>query len=336
MWTVAHILWAPRDYGPMKTAGWTELHRHLELSMRLSTLLEFAQASNLVSESTSLEAFKEDLILVQPEADLIKVLEEMKLFPKVLDRPERLIRLAYEAVYDSYSEGTRKIEFRYSPTFIAEWGKLSWDEILLSFEQGLKKALVELPQMQAGLICIATREYGVDATDRTVEFFLKNRSRLIGLDLAGNEVDYPGKLFEKSFGKAKKAGARITVHAGEAGGPDFIWQAIDLLGAERIGHGITCIEDPSLMKYLSEKRICMEMCPTSNWLTGGIPSFEKHPLPEVLRAEIPVCINTDDPSIFGVTLIDEVNLCSTLMGLTKKEIDLCFENATRASFLPLF
>jgi adenosine deaminase len=190
--------------------------------------------------------------------------------------------------------------------------------------------------MRVGLICIASRDFGVDEVARTVEFYLRHRDRFVGFDLAGNETDFPCRLFEEAFKPLLALGrdARITIHAGEASGPENMWEAIALLGARRIGHGLRCVEDPKLMDYLAAQRICLEMCPTSNWLTRSVDSIASHPLPRVLRAGIPVCINTDDPGIFGVTLGHERELCRTQMGMSEAEIELCNRHAVEASFIP--
>jgi adenosine deaminase len=187
--------------------------------------------------------------------------------------------------------------------------------------------------MRAGLICIAVRDFGQEEVDRTVDFFLKHQDSLIGLDLAGNESLYPCRLFESSFKKAIKKNAKITIHAGEASGPDSMWEAIELLGAQRIGHGIRCVEDPQLVTFLADRKLCLEICPTSNWLTQATASWETHPLTQIIRAGIPACINTDDPGIFGVTLKNELEICRTRLGMTSEELEACSQSANQASFL---
>ncbi len=312
----------------------TELHRHLDVSIRPSTLLELAQERGLQPQSTSIESFREKLILTEPLSDLASVLSTFTICQQVLDRPDVLARVAEEAIEDIYSEGTRKVELRFSPSFVCEFSKLAWEDCLLGIEEGIARAKAKLPEIQTGLLCIASRDYGSQSVDQTIEFYLKNQDRMVGLDLAGNEVDFPQSLFRKSFMRAADRGARITIHAGEATGPETIWEAIEDLGAQRIGHGIACIQDPKLMEYLAKKQICLEMCPTSNWLTGVVPSLREHPLPQVLRAGVPVCINTDDPTLFGNTLPIESKICIEQMGMTPAEVQACHSHADRASFIP--
>lgn len=311
----------------------TELHRHLDVSVRPETLLRLSVERGLEGQSTTLDAFKSKVILRQPLGDLSSVLATFQRFQMVLDRPDVLEQVAYEVVEDCWREGTRKVELRFSPGFVCELSKLPWSDALDGFEAGLRRAAKSFPDIQTGLICIASRDYGVDAASQTVEFFLKHRERFVGLDLAGNEVDFPCRLFERVFKPVRNQGLNITVHAGEAVGPENVWEAIEYLGARRIGHGINSLRDPQLVERLRRDSICLEMCPTSNWITRCVPSLEEHPLPKALRAGVPVCINTDDPGVFGVTLPEEIAICRSRMGMTEAEIRACFEYADRASFI---
>lgn len=311
----------------------TELHRHLDVSLRPSTVLQLAQERGLEPQSTSLENFCEKLILKQPMKDLGTVLSTFSLFQKILDRPEVLERVTFEVIEDCWYEGTRQVELRFSPSFITEFNALPWDDLLDGIERGLQKGLQTYPEMKAGLICIVSRNYGPSSAEQTIDFFNKNKNRLIGLDLAGDEANYSTDLFEAPFQSALKNGAKITIHAGEASGPESVWKALEQLGAKRIGHGIRSIEDPVLIEHLVKNQICLEVCPTSNWLTRVVLRIEDHPLPQLLRSNVPVCINTDDPAVFGVTLPHEIRVCREKLGMTSKEIKKTFEFATRFSFL---
>lgn len=303
------------------------------MSTRLGTLHELAQERGLEGQSTSLAAFREKFVMREPKKDLNSVLSAFVLFQKILDHPDVLERIAFEGVEDCWQEGSNRVELRYSPGFVSEYSGLDWSLILDSFEKGVARALKRYPGMKAGLICIATRDYGVDSVDRVAEFFLRHADRFIGIDLAGNEARFPCRLFENSFKKISQSGANVTIHAGEDSGPENVWEAIELLGAKRIGHGIASIQDPQLIRTLIEKKICLEMCPTSNWLTQAVARLEDHPLPKVLRQGVQVCINTDDPSIFGVTLPGEIGICKARMGVTDQEIALCQAHARSSSFL---
>ena len=306
----------------------------------MSTLLELAQAKGRVGAGTSLKSFQNQLWLRRPMKNLAEVLAKFTLFQQVLERPEDLERVAYEAVEDCRREGIRQVELRFSPSFVCEDGSLEWSEALDAFHNGLVRALAEMPDMKAGLLLIASRDYGPDSAAETVQLYLDNLHRVVGIDLAGDEAAFPPRLFAQAFQPVAEAkekdpnGVHVTVHAGEAAGPDSVWEALELLGAERIGHGIRAFEDPSLVRHLAERRISLEMCPTSNWITRAVPSLAEHPLRRALEMGVPATINTDDPSIFGVTLGDEIRLARSEMGLTDQQIEESFDHAARATFLP--
>lgn len=318
----------------------TELHRHLDVSTRSATLLELAQVVGLESHLTRLAEFEDKVLIRTPMSGLADVLERFTIFQRVLDRPSHLERVAYETVYDCQREGTLNVELRYSPGWICEFSTLSWLDTLESFERGLARALGELPEMRAGLLCIASRDYGPESAAATAEFYLEQRNRFIGFDLAGDEAGYPCRLFEEALQPVVAAKQEtpeeihITIHAGEAAGPESVWEALEVLGAERIGHGLHAFDDPLLIEHLRREQICLEMCPTSNWLTQAAPDLARHPLLEGLREGLSVTISTDDPGIFGVSLPDELRIARDTIGLSPEQIDRCLENAVRHTFLP--
>lgn len=310
---------------------WTELHRHLDVSIPSRTLFEFAQADGLVSESTSLPQFEQELYLRAPLADLSTVLARFELFPRVLNRPERLERVAFEVATQAYAEQIHRLELRYSPQFVRDGGGLDWAVQHAAFERGLARARGTCPGLQAGLILIATREFGPEIAAQTVEFAIANHA--IGVDLAGDETQIPSRAFAQAYAPARAAGLPITIHAGEAAGPESVWEAIESLGARRIGHGITSFQDPELVQRLIRDGICLEMCPTSNWITQCVPSLSDHPIKQALELGVSVCINTDDPGIFGVTLANERSVARSQCGLTEANLITCEKNARDALFL---
>lgn len=311
----------------------TELHRHLDVSARISTLHEIAQAKGLVGQSTSLKAFADSVILREPLKDLSSVLDTFILFQKLLDRPEIIERVAFEVAEDCHAEGTRRVELRFSPGFLCDLSGLNWQTALEAVTRGITRARETYRDLELGLLCIASRDQGIDSAERTVDFFLANREAFVGLDLAGPEVEFPNRLYAAPFKRALAAGAAITIHAGEASGPDNVWEAIENLGARRIGHGIAVTQDLQLQERVKKDRICLEVCPTSNWLTQCVPSFEAHPITGLVRSGIPVSINTDDPGMFGVGLDEELRRCRTRLGMTEAEIQSCMRHAHAASFI---
>ncbi len=312
----------------------TELHRHLDVSVRLSTLLALAQERGLIPQSTSLEGFARDFVLRDPMRDLAAVLGKFTLYQQVLDRFDVVEQVAFEACEDAFREGIRWIEFRFSPSFVCTLSKMPWNEAMDGFEAGLSRAMEVLPGFRAGLICIGSRDLGMKAIEKTVEFFLKHRDRFVGFDLAGDEAEFPNRLYKRVMRDVIQSGAKITIHAGEAAGPDSVWTALEDLGAHRIGHGIRSVEDPRLLEYLRDHEILLEMCPTSNRITNAWSDYTTHPFRRCLEAGVPVSLNTDDPSIFGNTLSDEIEIARGPMGISEENIARSFGLARKYSFIP--
>ena len=176
------------------------------------------------------------------------------------------------------------------------------------------------------------RNIGPEAAGRLLDKLLALRPKSwVGITLGGAEHLFPPAPFADVYRRAKQAGLRLSVHAGEALGPESVWDAIRLLGAERIGHGVRAIEDPALVEYLAERQIPLEVCPTGNIRTGVFASEKEHPLERLYRAGVPITLNTDDPAFFGTSLSEEFALASRL-GLTEAELETIRQNAYRYAF----
>jgi len=158
---------------------------------------------------------------------------------------------------------------------------------------------------------------------------------VVALGLGGGEVGNPPEKYAKWFEKALEAGLHSAPHAGETVGPESVWGAVRVLGAERLGHGVRSIEDSDLVAYLAEKHIPLEICPTSNVRLGVYANLASHPLPCLHRAGVPVTINSDDPPLFNTTLNDEVKLLADSFNFDINTIDEILLNAVRCSFLPV-
>ncbi|MFZ2530745.1 MAG: adenosine deaminase [Rhodococcus sp. (in: high G+C Gram-positive bacteria)] len=199
----------------------------------------------------------------------------------------------------------------------------------------------------ADAVAGSIREFGVDAAmiasivrDRPVheagEVFgelLRLRAPIIGLGLDSAEIGYPPSLFEDVFARARAEGLHVVAHAGEEGPPGYVWQALDLLGAERIDHGIRSLEDPALVARLVDEQVPLTVCPLSNVLLGVVDSIEKHPLRRMLDAGLLVTVNSDDPAYFGGYLDDNVAALHTGLGLTDAERRILVRNSLDAAFL---
>jgi aminodeoxyfutalosine deaminase len=176
-------------------------------------------------------------------------------------------------------------------------------------------------------------ESGVPAADATLDFALNHRvDALIGFGLGGPEVGVPRPQFQPHFDAARAAGLRSVPHAGETTGPETVWHALRLLGAERIGHGTTAVEDPTLLAHLAETGIPLEVCPSSNVATRAVAAIADHPITAFRDAGVTVTVNSDDPPMFGTSLNREYEIAAELLGLDEAGVADLARTAVRASF----
>lgn len=178
-------------------------------------------------------------------------------------------------------------------------------------------------------------ESGIPAADVTLDTALRlGPDALVGFGLGGPEQGVPRPQFAPHFAAARAAGLHSIPHAGESTGPQSIWDSLDRLGAERIGHGIAAAQDPALMERLVAEGIALEVCPTSNVCTRSVPSLAEHPLPQLVEAGVTVTINSDDPPMFGTTLNREYEIAADLLGLDQAGVVALAQAAVDASFAP--
>jgi adenosine deaminase len=189
--------------------------------------------------------------------------------------------------------------------------------------------------LQWGIVLDITRHHNVKNAWKVLETALTLRDRkVVALGLGGDERIGPADQFQRIFSEAHTAGLKATVHAGEVGGPDSIWDALYRLGASRIGHGVRAIEDPSVIRELVRKKVAVETCPTSNIITGAVKTLNEHPARTLYEAGVPIVIGSDDPGLFGTTISDEYALVAELCGIGTMEMSRILFNSVDAAFLP--
>nr|WP_200956316.1 adenosine deaminase [Nocardioides sp. Soil777] len=178
-------------------------------------------------------------------------------------------------------------------------------------------------------------ESGIPAAEATLSYALDHApDALVGFGLGGPEIGVPRPQFQPHFAAARAAGLRSVPHAGETTGPETVWDAVRLLGAERIGHGTSSAADPALLEHLAAEGIVLEVCPTSNIATRAVATMDEHPLRTFVEAGVPVTINSDDPPMFGTTLNGEYAVAADLLGLDEEGVADLARSAVRASFAP--
>jgi adenosine deaminase len=312
-----------------------DLHRHLDCSMRWSTLLEIATTLKLDFPRQP-ELQQKHFLVTEPMVNLGAVLNKFLIAQKVLASEEILERLAFEACEDAFNDGVRVLELRYAPTFIADGHtSLTFEKIHQAFLKGTQRAEKQMP-IVTGLICILQRILPLDKVDRVTQFAIENKNSFLALDLADNEEGFEPKHFAPYFSRARNAGLYITIHSGEAPNKEaaqFIKDSIEILGAERIGHGVQAITDAGLMQHLIKNEIALEVCPYSNYLTQAFTTYENHPLRQLYDAGVPVTINSDDPGMFASTLSDDYYLAHHYQNFSVEDFKICNETAFKHSFI---
>lgn len=312
-----------------------ELHRHLDCSVRWSTLIELAPQVGIPLAATS-QGQKEQFLITSPMRDLGSVLNKFLNAQKVLASEEILTRIAFEACEDAYNDGIRLLELRYAPTFISDGHKnLTYEKIHKSLHKGIEMARKKYP-MAIGLICIVQRIKSFDVAQGVVDFAIDHKDSFIALDLADNEDAADPKIFAPLFQKAKNHGLHITVHSGETPDPrsaQWVRDSIEILGAERIGHGIQIVRDLKVMDFVRQQKIPLEVCPISNYLTQSFATYEEHPIRILLNAGVQVTINSDDPGVFATTLSDDYEVLHRVHGFTAADFHRCNQIAFDASFI---
>ncbi len=292
-----------------------ELHLHLEGSVEPETLHELDPATPL-----------EQLRALYTYPDFDSFLRAFGAVGKRLRTPA------------DYALATRRLlerlaaqNVRYAEIIVAAGVVLWKGEDFAPIFDAVHEAASGSP-VEVRWILDAVRQFGVEQAMKVAELAAERVGRgVVAFGIGGSEERGPAEWFTEVFAFARRAGLRLTAHAGESMGPQSIWAALEL-GAERIGHGITAIEDPALLRHLRKHDIPLEVCVTSNLVTGVVKSLDTHPLRRLYDAGVPIVLNTDDPAMFRCTLIDEYRLAARAFGFTETELRGIAGNGFRYAF----
>ena len=310
----------------------TDVHRHLDGNIRAQTILDLGRQFNLTLPAQTLETLIPHVQVTSTEPYLVSFLSKLDWGVKVLASLDACRRVAFENIEDAARNGLHYVELRFSPGYMAMAHQLPVAGVVEAVIAGVREGCKTFG-VEARLIGIMSRTFGEVACLQELDALLAHRDHITALDLAGDELGFPGSLFLSHFNQARDAGWHITVHAGEAAGPESIWQAIKELGAERIGHGVKAVEDRALMDYLVEHRIGIESCLTSNIQTSTVASLANHPLKTFLEHGVIASLNTDDPAVQGVDIIHEYTITAPAAGLTHEQIRQAQINGLEMAFL---
>ena len=311
----------------------THLHVHLEGAIRTATIIEIAKEHGLDLPAYNIEGLNPHIKIYEQWKNLDTVLEAFGIAQKSIVSPSALERIAWELFEDSAYQNIQLLEVRFSPDWAFSGHNLDWDLALDGILRAKKKAEAQFG-MAIGLIAISSRSLGVKSCEKTVDWAIEHKDQIHGIDLADSESRHPIGDFMHPVLRAKNAGLGITIHSGEDTPASAVFDTIQAVGAERIGHGIHIIEDMSVVEMVIERGITLEVNPWSNYLTNSVPTIESHPLKQLYDLGVRVTINSDDPEILETNLNNEYRIAHEVLGMSLDEIKICNRYAAEASFLP--
>ena len=327
----------------IRKAPKVELHEHLDGSVRPETVIELAMKKGMELPSYDPEELAKWFSKGSEEKSLSLYLQSFSITTALMQDKESLRRIAREEIEDLAEDGVVYAEIRFAPILHTKEG-LSMDEVVTAviegMQEGRKKTGVEF-----GLILSAMRDQSPEISLRTAELAVAFSERgVVGFDLAGDESGNPAKKHIKAFEFIRAQNFNITIHAGEAFGLESIWQAIQICGAHRIGHGTRLTEDMtikdgkimkmgSLAHFVLDKRIPLEMCLTSNVGTGASKSYKDHPFPIFFRNHFRVFLSTDNRLMSGTSLSKEFMIASMEYGLDIRDMEKITLNAMKSAFI---
>ncbi|MDP9243485.1 MAG: adenosine deaminase [Chloroflexota bacterium] len=308
-----------------------ELHLHLDGALRPETAVELADAAGL---PLGIEEARRRLIAPAQGVDQAALLTYFDLPIALLQTAEALERVTSELIADLAEENVRYAEIRWAPRLHLQAG-LSVVEVIEAVARGIGRAAAEqgpgIPLV--GLIVVAMRSHPPAANVEMAHAAASFGPPVVGFDLAGLEAQFPAPPHAAAFRAAEAGGLRLTAHAGEVPGAARVREAVEL-GAERVGHGVTAIEDAELLALLRERTVTLDLCPTSNVQTGIVASLAEHPLAALHRAGVSVTISTDDPTVSATTLSRELVATATALALSRAEVAAIALNAFDRAFVP--
>jgi adenosine deaminase len=311
-----------------------DLHRHLEGSLRLETVVELAQEHGVELPSYDIEQLRPLVQVTYDPPDFSRYLDKFHFLRRIYSDQQAIERVAYEAVADAAADNVRYLELRFSPSAQAAVQGFSFADTTDWVIAGVERAQRDFDIVVRLIIALVRHDPLEWAEEITEIAIARQNDGVVGLDLAGQAEKYPAAPFSRFFKRAKAAGLHVTIHAGETTGPGTVAEAVTVLGAQRIGHGIRAVEDSSVCQLLRNEGITLEVCPTSNIQTGAAQSFWRHPLRDLYHLGVPITVNTDNIGVSDTTLTDEYMAAMLGIGFKLIELREMLMNAVEAAFLP--
>jgi adenosine deaminase len=311
----------------------TDLHVHLDGSLRLETILELAKAGRVELPADNIEGLRSAIGCGNNFGSLVEYLRGFDITLRVMQTEAALERIAFELAEDAHRENVRYMEVRYAPMLHTQRG-LKLTKVVEAVLDGLRRAR-ETYGIKANVIVCGIRNISAESSYQMAELAVAYKGRgVVGFDLAGAEADFPAKHHRAAFQLVRDNNINCTIHAGEAYGPESIAQAIHVCGAHRIGHGCRLREDGDLLHYLNDHRVPLECCPSSNVQTGAVKDLASHPIKLYFDLGLRVTVNTDNRLITDTSVSKELYLVHTKMGVPFADIKSMIVAGFKSSFQP--
>jgi adenosine deaminase len=327
-------LQAAASTGPLQRWPKIELHRHLEGSIRLDTMLDLSERYDLglPKERSALSR----LVQVQTDdpLDATSFLSKFTTIRKFFCSREVIERITREAVEDAAADNVRYMELRFTPVALARLKQYALGDVMdwvcaAAAEAGARSGVM------VRLIASNNRHEAVDLSAEVADLAAARMHKgVVGIDLAGNEASFPMQPFLPVFEKARRAGLAIAIHAGEWAGAENVRQAIQDFHAQRIGHGVQVVEDAAVAALARERGVMFEVCVTSNCQTGVARTPAAHPFRRMRAMGLKASLNTDDPALSQLTLTSEYQLAVAELGISHAELKQSIVEAAESAFLP--
>jgi len=310
-----------------------DLHRHLEGSLRLSTLVDIVKNEEI--DLPKDEASLAKLVQVSPKdpRTASNFLSKFKPLRIIFRSPEIIQRVVHEAILDAAADGICYLELQFTPVALSQSRGFAlkdvMDWVIAAASEAAKQADLGL-----GLIPSVNRHEPASIAELVAQLAADRQDRgIVGLGLAGNEAEFSAEPFEGVFKEAKEAGLKLTIHAGEWSGAETVQHALERMDADRIGHGIRVMENNNIVSIACERRAIFEVCLSSNLQSGVVQRLQDHPLPAMIEAGLQVTLNTDDPGISNIKLSDDYHLAIEELGLSKTTLKALIFVAAQGAFL---
>jgi adenosine deaminase len=311
----------------------TDLHCHLDGSLRLDTVLDLARQQGVKLPTFDRAGLFDMLYAGEHVASLDDYLRAFDITLSVMQREDALERIAYELAEDAHRENVRYLEVRYCPLLHVRDG-LRPAQVVEAVLRGLRTAKRELG-IRYGVILCAIRSQPQDQSLRIAELCVAFKNRgVVAFDLAGSEINNPAKVHRAAFQLVIDNNINCTAHAGESFGPDSVHQAIHKCGAHRIGHGTRLVESGDLLNFVNDHRIPLEVCPSSNVQTRAASSWEAHPVDFYVDYGLRITINTDNRLMSDTTVSKELHLCHRHFGWSLETIKDIVISGFKSAFMP--